>query len=267
MKQVAQEMGEVGLGQLGAAASEMAEGLKGGQGAVSRRARTTLAKLVEGHSVRRKIKEILDIEARKLSECKGKCNCDKTARIRMPTKSDSPSENWGAGDQRQRLRPEDRPQGQPRAEGDHRQPRRRPVRGRDDPFRRGTAARRAAVSRALPEIPQDVRGRARQRADPARPARDDPPLLRADPTRRTWTAIPRERMPRRGRRRGPTGDRAVEPRCPTPVPIVVPTRVTARRSTRRPGRRCGPRWPTSRGSWSGGTLRFRASSWWVTGIH
>jgi hypothetical protein len=95
MKQVAQEMGEVGLGQLGAASSDMAEGLKGANGRFQKGART-LAKLVAGHSVRRKIKEILDIEAQKLCECKGQCQSDKTARIRMPSKSVSPNENWGA---------------------------------------------------------------------------------------------------------------------------------------------------------------------------
>ena len=71
MKQVAQEMGAVGLGQLGAASSDMAEGLKGAKGRFQKGSRT-LAKLVESHSVRRKIKEILDIEVQKLSECKGK---------------------------------------------------------------------------------------------------------------------------------------------------------------------------------------------------
>jgi hypothetical protein len=96
MKQVAEEMGEVGLGQLGAASCDMADGLKGAKGRFQKGART-LARLVEGHAVRRKIKEILDIEDKKLSECKGNCNSEKTARIRMPTKSNSPTDNWGAG--------------------------------------------------------------------------------------------------------------------------------------------------------------------------
>lgn len=97
MKQVAEEMGEVGLGQLSAAAGEMADGLKGGKAGQCRKGARDLARLVKGHSGRRKIKEILDIELDKLSECKGNCESDKTARIRMPSKTDRPSEQWGAG--------------------------------------------------------------------------------------------------------------------------------------------------------------------------
>jgi hypothetical protein len=97
MKQVAENMGEVGLGQLGSAASEMSEGLKGDGSGKFRKGSRELARLVQGHNVRRKIKEILELEARKLSECKGRCNGEKTARIRMPSKSNSPTENWGAG--------------------------------------------------------------------------------------------------------------------------------------------------------------------------
>ena len=212
MKQVAKEMGEVGLGQLGDGLIRDGRGAKRRQGAVSKGSRT-LAKLVEGHSARRKIKEILDIEAAKLSECKGNCKSEKTARIRMPKKRDSPDRELGREHQRQRLRREDRVQGQPRAKGSHRKPRRRPVRSRDDPFRRGPAARRAAVSRAVPEIPQDLRGRARQRADPARPARDDPSLLRADPS-----PEPRRRSRGSGRREGVTA--AVRPLTQRQNPVA-----------------------------------------------
>jgi hypothetical protein len=98
LKQVADAMGEVGLGQPGDAAAEMAEGLKGGDGRGKfNKASKDLARFVKGHSSRRRIKEILDVELANLSECKGNCNGDKTARVRMPSKSESPTADWGAG--------------------------------------------------------------------------------------------------------------------------------------------------------------------------
>ena len=72
LKQVAQEVqrGRVGLGELGSAASEMAEGwAKKGR---FPQGLTHLAVAGRESPVRRKIKEILDIEVQKLSECKGK---------------------------------------------------------------------------------------------------------------------------------------------------------------------------------------------------
>lgn len=97
LKKVAQAMGEVGLGQLADAAGEIAEGLQEGGKGKFKKGSKELAKLVKGHGTNRKIKEILDIELANLSECKGDCQSDKTARIRMPTKTESPSNNWGAG--------------------------------------------------------------------------------------------------------------------------------------------------------------------------
>jgi hypothetical protein len=195
MKQVAQEMGKVGLGQLGAAAGEMADGLKGGEAHFKKGART-LAKLVQGHSARRKIKEILDIEVSKLSECKGQCQSDKTARIRMPQKTESPSENWGAGISGNVLGAKtDRKSNREQKE----------ITGNpgDGPSEVETTTRpkaadgRARISRALPEVPQVLRGRARQRADSPGPAPDHPPLLRADPP-------PEPRRPAGGSRPEPT---------------------------------------------------------------
>jgi hypothetical protein len=97
LKKVADKMGKAGLGQLGEAAGEMAEGLAGGGEGKFKKGSKDLAKLVQGHGSRRRIKEILDAELAKLSECKGECQSDKTARIRMPTKTESPSQSWGAG--------------------------------------------------------------------------------------------------------------------------------------------------------------------------
>jgi hypothetical protein len=96
LKKVASEMGEVGLGQLGEAAAEIAEGLGGGGEGKFKKGTKELAKLVKGQGSRKRIKEILDAELARLSECKGECQSDKTARIRMPTKTESPTQNWGA---------------------------------------------------------------------------------------------------------------------------------------------------------------------------
>jgi len=97
LKQVAQAAGEVGLGQLGAAATEMAEGLKGGHKGKFLQGTKMAAKLAKGQGVRHKIKEILDAEVEALEESKVNCNSDKTARIRFPQKSNSPTQDWGAG--------------------------------------------------------------------------------------------------------------------------------------------------------------------------
>jgi hypothetical protein len=96
LKKVANAMGEVGLGQLADAAGEVAEGLQGGGQGKFKKGSKELAKLIKSHNTNRKIKEILDIELANLTECKGECQNDKTARIRMPTKTESPSNNWGA---------------------------------------------------------------------------------------------------------------------------------------------------------------------------
>lgn len=96
MKQVAQAMGEVGLGQISTAATEMAEGLKGGHQGKFQKGAKELASLAKGHGRRRKIKEILDAEVESLEESKGECKSDKAVRFRMPYKSNSPSLNAGA---------------------------------------------------------------------------------------------------------------------------------------------------------------------------
>jgi hypothetical protein len=96
LRQVAQEMGNVGLGQMSDAATEMAEGAKGGSQSKFKNASRTLANLTKGHAGRRRIKTILDGEVESLSECKGQCNSEFARKGKKPSKSDSSSENWGA---------------------------------------------------------------------------------------------------------------------------------------------------------------------------
>jgi hypothetical protein len=96
MKQVAKQMGEVGLGQMGESASELADGIKGGHKGQFQKGAKGLARLTKGHGQRKKILEILDKELEKLSECKGQCQSDKLVRARIKEKSNSPSERAGA---------------------------------------------------------------------------------------------------------------------------------------------------------------------------
>jgi hypothetical protein len=97
LKQVADAMGDAGLGQMSEAASEMAEGVKGGQKSKFKKGTRTMAQLVKGHGRRRKIKEILDAELEALAESKNECQGDKAVRFRKPEKSKTPSSDWGAG--------------------------------------------------------------------------------------------------------------------------------------------------------------------------
>ena len=94
MKQVAEKMGEVGLGEFSDATCEMCEGMRGNKGKFKKGAKT-LAGLTRNQAQRKRIAEILDIELNRLSECKGNCESNKVARGRKPEKSISPTNQWG----------------------------------------------------------------------------------------------------------------------------------------------------------------------------
>jgi hypothetical protein len=95
LKQVAEAMGEAGLGQLSDAASELAEGVKGGGKGKFKKATKTLAKLTKAHARRRRINRLLATEVENLNESKNRCNNNSLARGRRPEKSKSPSSNFG----------------------------------------------------------------------------------------------------------------------------------------------------------------------------
>jgi hypothetical protein len=96
LKQVAQEMGNVGLGQMSGAASDLAEAAKSGSQSKFKKATKTLADLTKGHAGRRRIKAVLDAENAALSECKGECKSEFALRGKKPSKSESPTQKAGA---------------------------------------------------------------------------------------------------------------------------------------------------------------------------
>jgi hypothetical protein len=96
LRQVAKGMGEVGLGQMSEAASQMAEGLQGGKGRFSK-ASKEMAKMVSKHGKLRKINELLEGELARLREGKCECQSNSTAKGKFPHKSLSPSASWGMG--------------------------------------------------------------------------------------------------------------------------------------------------------------------------
>ncbi len=97
LKQIAKQMGDVGLGQMSGAATEMAEGAKGGSQSKFKKATRALADLTKEHAGRRRIKTILDGELEALDESKAAdFNNQFVIRGKKPEKSTSPSTDWGA---------------------------------------------------------------------------------------------------------------------------------------------------------------------------
>jgi hypothetical protein len=94
LKQAAQAMGDAGLGELSEATSQLAESLndEAAQGACQK-----LGKLARAHGRRKMIHDLLTLQSRNLSECKGNCQKNSTVRIRLKQKSDRPTSTWGMG--------------------------------------------------------------------------------------------------------------------------------------------------------------------------
>ncbi len=97
LAQVAKSMEDGSLTDLSAATTELAESLD--DGAAAQGALKKLGNLARAQGRRKKINDLLTSQCRSLSECKGKCQCDKnsTAQLRLRKKSDKPSSKWGMG--------------------------------------------------------------------------------------------------------------------------------------------------------------------------
>jgi hypothetical protein len=97
MKQVANQMGEVGLGELSKAASELADGLRGGSKGKISKGGKGLAQAVRKHSRRRKINRLLEFEGDKLAENKARLGENSLTKGKRLERSSSPSLNYGMG--------------------------------------------------------------------------------------------------------------------------------------------------------------------------
>jgi hypothetical protein len=95
MKQVADAMGEAGLGQLSDAVSEMAEGLSDGKGGKFKKGTKKLAKEVRNQARRRRINRTLLAQLARLSDAKCDCQSNNLAKGKLPLKSLSPSNSFG----------------------------------------------------------------------------------------------------------------------------------------------------------------------------
>ena len=93
LAQAASAMEEAGLTDMSTATTELAESLDDlatAQGACKK-----LGNLARSQGRRKRITSLLSLATRSLSECKGNCNKNSTAKIRLRKKSEKPSSNWG----------------------------------------------------------------------------------------------------------------------------------------------------------------------------
>ena len=94
LKQLSKQMGDAGQGSMGEAVGELAEGLKGGKGKVGKATRA-IAKKVNNAVKRRKVSDLLLDQIEELKEGKSDVAMNGGPRLRMPQKSNSPSNNSG----------------------------------------------------------------------------------------------------------------------------------------------------------------------------
>jgi hypothetical protein len=94
LKQVAKEAGDVGLGSLGSAVSDLADNVKGGK-SKAKQATKVLAKEVSKQARRRKLNDLLRGELDQLKEAKCDCQNNSLVTGKRPEKSTSPSSNFG----------------------------------------------------------------------------------------------------------------------------------------------------------------------------
>lgn len=95
LKKASSAMGASGLGELSESTDELAESLddaKAGADSLKK-----LGKLARAHGRRKQINDLLKRQAQSLSECKGNCQNNSTAQLRLRKKSNRPSSNWGMG--------------------------------------------------------------------------------------------------------------------------------------------------------------------------
>ena len=178
LAQAAKAMEEAGLTDLSTATTELAESLD--DGATAQGACKKLGNLARSQGRRKRINDLLTLSCNNLSECKGNCQKNSTAQLRLRKKSTKPNSTWGMGisgntdGEQTKLdsaRKREQVQGQ-MGEGASET-------GNDSHARR-SSDRIANLQRAVPEVPAHDGGGPQFRADSSRPSPDDQPLLRAD---------------------------------------------------------------------------------------
>jgi hypothetical protein len=86
-------MEEAGLSELSTATTELMESLD--DAAACQGSCKKLGNLAKGQGRRKQISNLLSLCNSSLSECKGNCNKNSMAKLRLRKKSDKPSSNWG----------------------------------------------------------------------------------------------------------------------------------------------------------------------------
>jgi hypothetical protein len=93
LAQVAKAMEEAGLAELSTATTELSEAME--DEATAAGACKKLGNLARSQGRRKKINDLLTRQCQGLSECKGNCQKNNTAKLRLRKKSDKPSSTWG----------------------------------------------------------------------------------------------------------------------------------------------------------------------------
>jgi hypothetical protein len=95
LAQAAKAMQDAGLTDMSTATTELSESLDDENTAAG--ACKKLGNLARSQGRRKRVRDLLALSSNLLSECKGNCQNNNTAKIRLRRKSDTPSSNWGMG--------------------------------------------------------------------------------------------------------------------------------------------------------------------------
>jgi len=95
LAQAAKAMEEAGLTDLSTATTELADSLDDDGAAAG--ACKKLGKLASSQGRRKRISDLLTLSCNCLGECKGNCQKNSTAKLRLRKKSDTPKSTWGMG--------------------------------------------------------------------------------------------------------------------------------------------------------------------------
>ena len=90
--------GDAGDGSISDAANEMAEGIEDGDAQKVKGAAKQLGEKAKGQARKKKINDLLNAELTSLSECKGNCQKNSTAKGKKKEKSNNPSQVYGMGE-------------------------------------------------------------------------------------------------------------------------------------------------------------------------